>query len=264
MSKNNRLAKNLSSARPAGPRICIIDIETSPGIAQVWGLFKQNISISQLQEATRVISFAAKWHGEKEVMFFSEFHDGRQAMIRAAHKILSEADIVVHYNGSSFDIKHLKREFWLCKMPPPAPFAEVDLLKTVKRHFRFMSNKLQHVCDEKGIGSKVDTGGHELWAKCMLGDSAAWSRMREYNKHDVILTEDLYNSILPWIDNHPHIGLVAKNSNDACNRCGSSSLKYRGYAHTRSATYRRFQCGSCGGWGRGSNRVSKVSTSGIK
>lgn len=252
------------SLRAGQPRICIIDIETSPGIAQVWGLFKQNISINQLQEATRVISFAAKWHGEKGVSFFSEFHNGRKEMIQAAHRILSEADIVVHYNGSSFDIPHLKREFWLQKMQPPAPFLEVDLLKSVKRHFRFMSNKLQHICDQKGIGSKVDTGGHELWAKCMLGDRMAWSRMREYNIHDVELTESLYDSILPWIDNHPSVGLIAKNPEESCNRCGSSHLQYRGLAYTRSIAYRRFQCKECGGWGRASKGVSRVHTSGVK
>lgn len=246
------------------PRICIIDIETSPGIAQVWGLFKQNISINQLQEATKVISFAAKWKGKREVMFFSEFHDGRKRMLEAAHRILSEADVVVHYNGSSFDIKHLNREFWLMNMKPPAPFMEVDLLKTVKRHFRFMSNKLQHVCDQKGFGSKFDTGGHELWAKCMLGDRNAWSRMREYNKHDVVLTESLYDSILPWIDNHPHVGLIAKSGKDICNRCGSRNLQYRGFAQTRSSIYRRFQCGSCGGWGKSSSRTIKVNTTGIR
>lgn len=252
------------SKTPTGPRICIIDIETSPGIAQVWGLFKQNISIGQLQEATRVISFAAKWHGEKEVEFFSEFHHGRRKMIQEAHRILSEADIVVHYNGTSFDIKHLNREFWLAKMKPPAPFLEVDLLKTVKRRFRFMSNKLQHICDQKKIGAKVDTGGHDLWVKCLLRDRDAWNRMREYNKHDVELTEGLYDSILPWIDNHPSRGLIAKIDGDSCNQCGSEELQYRGLAYTKTVAYRRFQCKGCGGWGRGSKRVSRVTTSGIK
>jgi len=265
MSKNHPLVKGLSSInQQSKPRICIIDIETSPGIAQVWGLFKQNISISQLQEATRVISFAAKWHGEKGVEFFSEFHDGKDQMIRAAHRILSEADVVVHYNGSSFDIKHLNREFWMMNMNPPSPFVQVDLLKAVKKNFRFMSNKLQHVCDQIGIGSKVDTGGHELWAKCMLQDRNAWSKMREYNIHDVALTEKLYDSILPWIDNHPHVGLIAKSTSDSCNRCGSTKLQYRGFAYTRISQYRRFQCTECGGWGKCSARVAKVNTSGIK
>ena len=246
------------------PKICIIDIETSPGIAEVWGLFKQNIGINQLRQSTRVISFAAKWYGEKEVKFFSEYHNGRKEMILEAHRILSEADIVVHYNGASFDIPHLNREFWMLNMAPPAPFIQVDLLRVVKRHFRFMSNKMQHVCDQMGIGSKVDTGGHELWSKCMLGDRSAWQKMKEYNKHDVVLTEELYDSLIPWIDNHPHVGLAAGNSVDSCNRCGSTNLQSRGFVQTRTARYRRFQCTDCGGWGRVSGIVSKVKTFGIR
>lgn len=254
----------LAKVAKSGPRICIIDIETSPGIAQVWGLFKQNIGLNQLQEATRVISFAAKWKDSKEVMFFSEFHDGRKKMISEAHRILSEADIVVHYNGSSFDIKHLNREFWLANMPPAAPFLEVDLLKAVKRRFRFMSNKLQHISEQLKIGSKITTGGHDLWVKCLLGDKAAWDKMRKYNKHDVLLTEELYDSILPWIDNHPHIGLIKQEPRDTCNRCGSAVLQYRGVAHTSTTVYKRFQCMQCGGWGRGNSKVAKVNTRGVK
>jgi len=256
--------KKFLARAASGPKTCIIDIETSPGVAQVWGLFKQNIGLNQLQETTRVISFAAKWKGSKDVMFFSEFHDGRKKMVSEAHRILSEADIVVHYNGSSFDIPHLKREFLLARLSPPAPFLEIDLLKAVKRHFRFMSNKLQHVCSQLRIGRKIDTGGHDLWVKCLLGDANAWNRMRKYNKHDVVLTEELYVAILPWIDNHPHVGLAKQDPRDACNRCGSTSLQYRGLAQTNTIVYKRFQCQQCGGWGRGNSKVAKVNTRGVK
>lgn len=246
-----------------GPRICILDIETSPAIAHVWGLFKQNIGLNQIQEATRVISFAAKWFGEKNVLFFSEFHDGHEKMVRAAHAILSEADIVVHYNGTSFDIPHLKREFWSLGLNPPAPFLEIDLLRAVKRNFRFMSNKMQHVCSQIGIGSKVENGGHDLWVKCLRGEKPAWSLMRKYNKHDVVLTEKLYESILPWLDNHPNVGLVAGNR-ESCNRCGSLKLQSRGFAQTKTVVYKRYQCLGCGGWVRGSTRIAKSNTTGIK
>lgn len=170
--------------------------------------------MSQLQEATRVISFAAKWYGEDKVHFFSEFHDGRKKMLSAAHKILSEADIVVHYNGTSFDIPHLKREFWLSNINPPAPFIEVDLMRVIKRNFRFMSNKLQHVSEQAKIGSKASNDGHKLWTLCMLKDKSAWEKMKEYNKQDVVLTENLYKSLIPWIDNHPHVGLMLSKDGD--------------------------------------------------
>jgi hypothetical protein len=264
---NRRMQKprpNASKPATVGPKICIIDIETSPNVVHTWGLFKQNIAPNQVQDYTRVISFAAKWLGDKSVEFYSEFHDGHREMIAEAHRILSEADVVVHYNGSEFDIPHLKREFLMYKMPPPAPFSEVDLIKVVKRHFRFMSNRLQHVCEQTGIGSKVKHGGQELWTGCLNGDARSWVKMREYNKHDTVLTEQLYKTLLPWIDNHPHVGLLTRSTEDSCNRCNSTKLEYRGFAYTKNGSYQRFRCTKCNGWGRCSKRFSKVNNSGIK
>ena len=259
MTKNSEVP-----IRAKTPRICTIDIETSPGIAQVWGLFKQTVSLSQLQEATRVISFAAKWRGKDKVHFFSEFHHGSKKMLQAAHEILSEADVVIHYNGTSFDIPHLKREFWLSNMPPPEPFMEIDLMRVIKRNFRFMSNKLQHVSEQIGIGSKIAHEGHKLWTMCLLNDRSAWGRMREYNKQDVALTERLYESLIPWIDNHPHMGLVSREGGESCNKCGSRNIQYRGFAQTRSTLYRKFQCNKCRGWGRVASKSMSIKTMGIK
>jgi len=68
-------------------RIGTIDIETSPNVAHVWGLFKQTVSLNQLMESGQVISFAFKWHGDKRVLFFSDHHNGHEAMIQAAHDL---------------------------------------------------------------------------------------------------------------------------------------------------------------------------------
>jgi len=75
-------------------RLLTLDIETSPNLAHVWGLFKQNIGLNQLMESGQVISFAAKWHGDKKVLFYSDHHNGHDVMVQAAHDLLSEADAV--------------------------------------------------------------------------------------------------------------------------------------------------------------------------
>ena len=84
---------------------------------------------------------------------------------RAAHDLLSEADVVVHYNGDKFDLPHLNREFVESGLGPPAPYASIDLLKTVKRKFRFPSNKLDYVVQKLRLGAKVSTGGYDLSAR---------------------------------------------------------------------------------------------------
>lgn len=243
----------------SSPRILTIDIECSPNLAHVWSLFKQNVSLSQLQETGEVISFAAKWHGEKKVYFYSTFHQGKEAMVQAAYDLLSEADIVVGYNSKGFDMKHLNREFVLAGFSPPAPYQQVDLLLAVRNAFRFTSAKLDHVVQELGLGAKVSHEGHDLWVKCMAGDKAAWARMRTYNKQDVVITEALYDRILPWISPHPNVGLFI-DAEDVCPNCGSADLKREGFAYTSASKFQRYSCRGCGRWSRSNKKTGLTST----
>jgi hypothetical protein len=228
----------------------ILDIETSPNIAHVWGLFNQNVGLSQLMSATEVICFGAKWHGSEDRLFFSDFHDGHTEMIRAAYYLLADADVVVHYNGQSFDIPHLMREFLLLGFTPPAPFQQIDLYRVIKKKFRFVSNKLDHVASELELGSKVKHAGHTLWVRCMNNDPEAWEEMKTYNLQDVDLTEDLLDRIRPWIDNGPNSNLYDPQIEDTCSSCGSTDLERRGFSYTTLGKYQRYYCRDCGAWSK--------------
>jgi DNA polymerase elongation subunit (family B) len=239
-------------------RALVIDIETSPNLAHVWSLWNQNVSLSQLQQTGQVISFAAKWLGERKVEFWSDFHDGHDAMVARAHELFDEADAIITYNGRRFDVPHLHREFLLAGLTPPSPHKDIDLYQTVKSRFRFASNKLQHVATQLGIGGKVEHEGHGLWVKCMAGDAKAWARFKRYNIQDVHLTEELYDRLLPWISGHPHRGLTDGATGDVCGKCGGSALTRRGYLLTNTGRYQRFQCSGCGAWSRGGRREAGV------
>lgn len=236
-------------------RTLVIDIETSPNVADVWGLFNQNVSLSQLRESTRVIAFAAKWVGERKTTFMSDYTDGHEAMVQHAWELLSEADAVVHYNGRSFDIPHLQREFLLAGLAPPAPFQQIDLLHCVKKQFRFTSNKLDHVAQQLGLGAKTKHEGHTLWVRCMAGEAKAWAIMRKYNIQDVLLTEKLYELLKPWILHHPNASLY---EGEGCPACGGSELERRGYAYTSVSRFQRYRCKGCGRWSRAGRSDRRV------
>jgi DNA polymerase elongation subunit (family B)/predicted RNA-binding Zn-ribbon protein involved in translation (DUF1610 family) len=227
-------------------KILLLDIETAPNTAYVWGLFKQNISISQLVDSSAMLCWAAKWLDEDEVMFRS-IMTGKKGMLKTIHKLLDEADAVVHYNGSRFDIPTLNKEFLEAGMPPPSPYAQIDLLKTARQQFRFPSNKLDYVGRALKLGRKTSHEGFELWIKCMNKDPNAWERMEEYNIQDVWLLEQVYYKFLPWIKKHPNIG-VHKDTEHTCPNCGSPEVQRRGYNVTGSGKYQRYQCKDCGTW----------------
>jgi len=233
----------------------LIDIELAPNLATVWGIWNQNIGINQLHDTARILCFAAKWHGEEEVFFMSEYADGRKKMLSAIYQLLEEADSVIHYNGRKFDIPHLNREFLEENWMPPDPYHQIDLLQTVKKKFRFVSNKLDHISQELGIGSKIEHEGHQLWLDCMAGDPKAWEKMETYNIQDVWLVEELYDRILPWISDHPNHALYVEGDDMVCPNCGGTHINKKGVEHTKTFSYQRYRCVDCGTPLRGRNTI---------
>jgi hypothetical protein len=253
----SELAGQLEELVGAGPRVLVIDIETAPAVAYVWGMFRQNVGLPQLQAPGRVICFAAKWHGERKVLFYSEHHDGHAEMVDAAYQLLAEADIVVGWNSKAFDTKHLMREFILAGHPPLGGFREVDLLLTARKRFKFQSNKLDHVADQLGCGRKVKHTGFELWAECLAGDDKAWALMKRYNIGDVKLTERVLDVLRPWIPGFPHQGLYG-GARAGCPRCGSLNVAQEKYTRKVTGRYTKWRCLDCTGLFEGSHRVEAV------
>lgn len=227
-------------------KILTLDIETSPHLGFHFGLFNQNFSLQQIEEWTRMICFAAKWRHEEEVMFYSDFHNGHSNSVKAAYELVNEADVLVTYNGDSFDNKHLNREFLLQGYGPPAPYQSVDLYRVNKSKFRFGSNKLDHLTQQLGVGEKVKHAGFQLWIDCMNGNIDAWDKMREYNCEDVVILEKAFDRLQPWIMNMPHAGLY--NEVEFSCRCGSTNLQKRGFHYTQISKFQRYRCNDCGRW----------------
>jgi DNA polymerase elongation subunit (family B) len=228
-------------------KILMLDIETAPNKAYVWGLWQQNVGLNQIVDSGYVLCWAAKWYGQKEVMFDSIYKSKAKDMLKRIHKLLEEADVVMHYYGSNFDIPVLNREFVIHGMTPPAPYKELDLIKTVKQKFKFASNKLDYVCQKLGLGKKHHTT-FELWVDCMANDPAAWKTMEKYNRNDIILLEKLYDRIRPWIKGHANHSVYEAAL--ICPNCASTSITRRGFHYTSTSKYQRYRCGGCGNWFR--------------
>ena len=229
----------------SNPKILVLDIETKPAQAFVWRFWKENIGVDQVIKPGGVICFGAKWFGEPEMFFFSDWQHGHQAMVEAAHALISEADAVVTYNGERFDLPKLTGEFLLCGLPPVPPITSIDALKTIKWKFGFDMNRLAFIAPLLNVGEKMKHEGFELWVKVMDGDPRAQKRMERYCVRDVRITDRLYRKIRPFIMNHPHLGNVGSAE---CGACGSSHVQSRGYRRTKSFRIQRLHCQTCGSW----------------
>ena len=225
------------------PKILVIDIETAPASGFIWKLFDVNVSLSQLIDTSKVICFAAKWYGEKKVMFHSNQEDTHAAMIKKAWNLFDQADAVIGYNSKNFDCKILNKEFILLGLTPPTPYKHIDLLQTMRQNFKFMSNKLDHISQELGIGKKTSHQGFELWQACMSNDTQAWRLMKKYNINDVKLTEELYNKVKGWLKTTFNFNEHSESM--VCPNCGSHNVTKNGTYKSPTRAYQKYVCNDC-------------------
>lgn len=237
--------------------ILYLDIETSPNIADVWGLWDQNVTLDRLRESARIMGFGYQWAGQKRAKWVGENTHSHVDMLVIAHSLYDVADVVVTYNGDKFDHKHLNAGWVLHGITPPSPSKSLDLYKIVKKNFRFPSNKLDYVADRLLGDSKIKHKGYQMWKECLDPDidpkikARAWSDMAKYCKKDVELLPPLHEILIPWAP--PSINVSLFNGPGdclACQKCGSEDLEPRGTAYTASRAYPQYRCRNCGGWTR--------------
>lgn len=235
-------------------RILILDIETAPNVAYVWRFFKENVGAKQVIENSYMLSFAAKWLMEDTIYYEDLSNQHEKDMLTVLHALLDEADIVVAHNGDGFDLPHIQGRFLMHGIQPPAPYKQVDTVKVARKEFNFPSNSLEYLSTVLDL--PIKKGGHkkfpgfELWLGVLRNDPEAWAEMKEYNIDDIKTLELLYLKMLPYMRFHPNVAVYDDGDADVCPKCGSAHIQYRGYAHTNVGRYHRFQCNTCGGWGR--------------
>lgn len=244
--------------RKGQAKVLILDIETAPITANVWRIWKENVGLSQIKGDWFMLSFAAKWLGVEQIIYFDQSRradvEDDAPLLAELHSLLDEADIVVAHNGRKFDLKKINARFMAHGFKPPSPYKIVDTLEIAKAKFAFTSNKLAYLTEKFNHDyKKLEHGqfpGFELWKEVLAGNKAAWKEMRTYNEYDVLALEELYVRLRPWDDRHPNVNAYSPMEDIACPICGGLDIGPRGFSYTNTGKYQRYRCGDCGAWSR--------------
>lgn len=234
-------------------RTLIVDLETAPKLAYVWNFWNTNVGQNQTLSNTYIMSYAAKWLGDTEVVYNDCRNEDDSLLCAELATLFDQADIVIAHNGDKFDLPIVRARCVLHGVKPWSPVKQIDTLKVAKREFRFDRNSLSYLAEYLRVPAKYehkDFPGFDLWSECIKGNDAAWQEMMVYNIQDVETLEEVYLRLRPWISNHPNVGVFLEGEDTCCPKCGGHHVHYRGYAYTNVGKYRKFQCQSCGGWGR--------------
>lgn len=235
-------------------KVLLYDIETSPLITYSWQVYEADAI--EVIEDFQILTVAWKWLGEKKVHClgqddFKDYKPGvnnDKNLVRHLRELFDASDVVCGHNSDAFDNKVSQARMMVWGLSPPSPYKRLDTKKIAKKHGRFTSNKLDHLGKNLGLGQKLDNGGFKLWKGVMAGEKKSWAMMKKYNKQDVVLLEQLYLKLLPWIDNHPNLALLDGRP-EACPNCGiEGMMQKRGKAFSNSTWYHRLQCMNCKSW----------------
>ena len=258
----NRLG--LQEPPDKGPAILIYDIETTPMLGWAWQPFKTNIA--PIERHPHLLSFAYTWLGSDSIWFHAiwddpDFEPGTTDDMWVAHRLavlFDRADITIAHNGDRFDTPKSNTGMFQNGLPPPSPYQTIDTLKETRAAFKFARNSLEYLETNFGIGSKTPHNGMSMWLGCMWGNPEDQAVMEEYNVRDVILLEDWYLRIRPWIGRpgkraHPNLGHWHK-SIRVCSNCGSENVTPRGEHRTTVSEFQAYVCHDCGAYSRSRTR----------
>jgi DNA polymerase elongation subunit (family B) len=257
-------------SKKTGPKVLILDIETAPIIASVWGLFDQNVPLNMIEKDWHIMSWSAKFLGESKIHYMDQRNskdlENDKKTLEGLWKLMDEADVIVGQNSNNFDIKKINARFIIHGMQPPSSYKKIDTLLIARKHFAMTSNKLEYLsgklCTKKKSQHKKFSG-FDLWKECMKRNKAAWKEMESYNKADVLATEELYLKLRPW-DNSLNVNLYHDTENTVCS-CGSTKFQKNGHAYTSAGKFARYRCASCGTEARSrSNEFSKEKRESLK
>jgi len=231
------------------PRILVYDIETCPFIIKAFELRNEMpVSHNWILQERNILTAAWMWVGDKKarsVAVPAKSPTDDREIVQTLLELFEQADAIVAHYGDKFDHRFIMQRVIYHGYLPPPPVIQIDTWKIARSKFKFATNRLDYLGQYLGLGRKMQTGGWELWDRCMAGEAAALKKMREYNEQDVELLCKVYQRLQPFVP--PRVNAALYIERPACPRC-SGVVQFRGNRLSRTGLFKRYQCKSCGGW----------------
>lgn len=249
------------------PRVLLFDIETLPLEVYTWQLHHNDyIPHENIIKDWSLSCWSAKWLLEPEM--YGAVVTGREAkrrdderILKPLWKLINQADVVIGQNSNKFDIKKINTRFLFYGMGDTMPYVSIDTLSASRSKFGFTSFKLDYMNKYLGLNGKNHVDMNDFRA-CAQGDDSALQKMYEYNQKDVLILEEFYMRVRPYIK-HPNFaawsGKVVELAEDEykCPVCSGIVTENKMTGTWRSPaghTYSAFRCPHCGAIGRKTER----------
>lgn len=225
-----------------------LDIETSPNILTSWNVGRKiNLDYHSIIKERAIICICWKWEGDKQVHSLTWHNGNDRKMLEQFSKVLQEADEILGHNSDKFDLKWIRTRCILYGIPMFPDLQTMDTLKLSKKGFYFNSNRLDYIAKFLGVGRKIKTAP-DLWMRILLkNDKKAMDEMVKYCKQDVVVLENVYKKLSPYVLAKSHKAVAEGGEPHQCPECGSNHCISNGVRVMATGfKKRRMHCEDCG------------------
>lgn len=229
-------------------KVLVWDIETAPGTTYFWRPRVRFIPHHMVINPPFMICWSAKYLGEKKI--HSDYLTPEEVAARDDSRIteslaelIREADVIIAHNGDQFDEPFLRGRLYVNNQAPLGPVDSIDTKKLAAKDFDLPHNNLEAISKLRGMDEKIKTD-FSWWTDILDGSVTAMKRMVRYNRKDVRILEEVFESLRPHVKRlrrlHDGHGIV-------CTNCGSTNIHKRGKKkyRTHASTFQQYQCQDC-------------------
>lgn len=157
-------------------------------------------------------------------------------------QLYEEADMVVTWNGKSFDQRFVQTRMLKHGLGYLPPVPHEDGLLTARRSIK-MRRSLDNVAKFFKFGVQKHPVTFETWFEAGLGNKKAMDEVVEHCEKDVLVLEEAYKLLGPLSKVHPNVS----GEEGGCPFCGGKKLQQRGRIYALRHYRIRYHC-RCGRW----------------
>lgn len=225
-------------------KILIYDIETTRVKAWVWWSGKQFVSGDSLIDEPKIITIAYKWLGEDDitVLTWDEKSSDKQ-LLEKFLKVYNSADMVIGQNNDRFDNRWVNARAMKYGLDVNTFVRSFDIMRETKRLFRLPSYSMKYITNYLGIQTKLEHEGIKMWEKIQTGtpeeQKEYLQKMVEYNRQDIVATEDMYLTLRKYMGHKTHFGVLNGQERFTCPNCGGKNVSLDKTTVTPAGTVQR-------------------------
>jgi len=231
-------------------KILVYDIETSRGVFKAFWTGKQYLGYKQMIKEPAIISISWKWLGEDKIFDLTwDKNHSEKDMVKEFLDHYNKADMLIGQNNDNFDNRWVQARAMKYGFDFNTYIRSFDIMKQNKRLFRVVSYSMDYVSKFLNVTFKQSHEGILMWDMIEDGTPAQQKeylqKMVDYNKGDIITTEEIYLKNRKYYGHKVHFGVLNGEEKYTCPNCGSSQIELYKTSITPAGTIQRIMKCNC-------------------